>query len=244
MSGSEERRLSTVSGASTTDLDYRAGVEQSGTGSRAGALGTPLSEVIDLGSDPEEVEEESAGGRKGDSDLNVNQSNLQSNGSSSSTGGRDAVKDVAILLKTMEFASRKHEHQRRKNTDSTPYINHPLGVAHILSSYGVTHLPTLQAAILHDTVEDTDTSLEEISEEFGEEVARIVKECTDPAYTSSKDRKALQVKTASGKSKEARQVKLGDKLHNLRSIREDPPVGWTPKRCQEYFSESTYILGS
>ncbi|KAH8087947.1 hypothetical protein HD553DRAFT_269266 [Filobasidium floriforme] len=145
------------------------------------------------------------------------------------------VLDVATLLKTMDFAATKHENQRRKNKHATPYINHPLGVANILSTYGVTHLATLQAAVLHDTVEDTDTDIEEIAREFGDEVARIVEECTDPPDMCARARKDLQVATAAKKSKEAQQVKLGDKLHNLRSILEDPPVGWTAKRCQDYF---------
>ena len=133
----------------------------------------------------------------------------------------------------------------------------------------MTHLPTLQAAILHDTVEDTDTDLDELVSEFGEEVARIVsvrlgvlpgfavgcislpdclfpllvqQECSDPPGLSSRESKALQVRTAPFKSREPQQVKLGDKLHNLRSIMEDPPVGWTPKRCQEYFRERCFPL--
>ena len=60
-------------------------------------------------------------------------------------------------------------------------------------------------------------------------------ECTDPPDLSARARKDLQVATAPKKSKEAQQVKLADKLHNLRSILEDPPVGWTAKRCQDYF---------
>ncbi|KAJ9100570.1 hypothetical protein QFC21_003614 [Naganishia friedmannii] len=122
---------------------------------------------------------------------------------------------AAIILKTASFAAE--------------------AVANILSTYGVTYLPTLMAAILHDTVEDTDTALEEIAREFGEEVANIVEECTDPPDTSYQMRKQLQIETARYKSREAQQVKLADKMHNLKSIREDPPVGWTARRCQEYF---------
>jgi len=62
-------------------------------------------------------------------------------------------------------------------------------------------------------------------------------ECTDPPNMGARARKDLQVTTAAKKSKEAQQVKLADKLHNLRSILHDPPVGWTPQRCQDYFRE-------
>lgn len=209
-----ERRMSTVSGASTVDLtDDQYGVDDGNPEPEPAAL-TPREPLSTSPSRKQSV----ATVRAAPTGM------LGSN-----------PDDVATLLRTMDFSARKHEHQRRKNTDSTPYINHPLGVAFILSQYGVTHLPTLQAAILHDTVEDTDTTLGEIRDEFGAEVSRIVDECTDPPYTASAERKALQIKTAPHKSKEAHQVKLGDKLHNLRSIREDPPVGWTPKRCQDYF---------
>jgi len=131
---------------------------------------------------------------------------------------------------------RKHRNQRRKDCDETPYINHPIAVANILTAHGVSHLPTLQAALLHDTVEDTETTIEELTDVFGSEVAGIVLECTDPPTLSSLARKALQTETASNKSPEAQRVKLADKLHNLNSIRDSPPVGWTAERCQKYFA--------
>ena len=65
--------------------------------------------------------------------------------------------NLATFIKSIEFASRKHTSQRRKNGD-IPYINHPIEVANILSQAGVTDFTILSAAILHDTVEDTDTS--------------------------------------------------------------------------------------
>lgn len=216
-----ERRMSTVSGASTIDLNDDGDQDEDvlDNDDEHGVEGATVET-------PREPLSESPSRKQSVATVRAAPTGMLSSSSPS---------DVATLLRTMDFSARKHEHQRRKNTDSTPYINHPLGVACILSQYGVTHLPTLQAAILHDTVEDTDTTLAEIREEFGAEVARIVDECTDPPYTASAERKALQIKTAPHKSKEAHQVKLGDKLHNLRSIREDPPVGWTPKRCQDYF---------
>lgn len=69
--------------------------------------------------------------------------------------------DLALFMSALQFASRKHVAQRRKNGD-IPYINHPIEVANILTQAGVEDYDVLCAAILHDTVEDTDTSPEEL----------------------------------------------------------------------------------
>lgn len=108
-------------------------------------------------------------------------------------------------------------------------------MANYLSSTGITDIQVLQAAILHDTVEDTCTTLEEIADQFGNDVARIVEECTDNTALDGLQRKVEQLQTAPSKSKQAQQVKLADKLHNLESIRRSPPVGWGIKRVQAYF---------
>jgi guanosine-3',5'-bis(diphosphate) 3'-pyrophosphohydrolase len=100
----------------------------------------------------------------------------------------------ADLLKAANFAAKKHRNQRRKDSARTPYINHPIGVANILTEEGdVDDIATLQAALLHDTVEDTDTTLEEIEQIFGEEVRKIVDEVTDDKRLPYEERKRLQV---------------------------------------------------
>lgn len=65
---------------------------------------------------------------------------------------------MEIFTKSLVFASVKHQKQRRKNDADIPYINHPIEVAHILAQSGVNDYEVLSAAILHDTVEDTNTS--------------------------------------------------------------------------------------
>ncbi|WVF68949.1 hypothetical protein IAT40_003723 [Kwoniella sp. CBS 6097] len=151
-------------------------------------------------------------------------------------GGRWGMEgDLGRFLKTVDFAARKHSCQRRKDVDQTPYINHPIAVANILSSTGITDVKVLQAAVLHDTVEDTHTTIEEIAHLFGSDVARIVEECTDNTTLSGQQRKIEQLRSAPFKSREAQQVKLADKIHNLESIRRCPPVGWGIKRIQAYF---------
>uniref|UniRef100_A0A182MVS3 HD domain-containing protein n=1 Tax=Anopheles culicifacies TaxID=139723 RepID=A0A182MVS3_9DIPT len=103
---------------------------------------------------------------------------------------------LKVYTKCVNFAAVKHRNQRRLDTDETPYINHPIGVAYILTDAGITDLEVLQAAILHDTVEDTDTSFEEIESLFGTNVCSIVREVTDDKSLPKQERKRLQIERA------------------------------------------------
>ncbi|XP_041849249.1 guanosine-3',5'-bis(diphosphate) 3'-pyrophosphohydrolase MESH1 [Melanotaenia boesemani] len=144
--------------------------------------------------------------------------------------------DAALLLETVNFAADKHRNQRRKDSEGTPYINHPIGVARILSHEGgITDIEVLQAALLHDTVEDTDTTPAELEAKFGPVVSRIVQEVTDDKSLSKQERKRQQVEHAPHRSHQAKLVKLADKLYNLRDLNRCTPVGWTAERVQEYF---------
>ncbi|KAF8370721.1 hypothetical protein PRIPAC_77150 [Pristionchus pacificus] len=150
---------------------------------------------------------------------------------------------INLIVKATDFAARKHHAQRRKNMEQTPYINHPIGVAQILSSEGgITDPIVLAAAYLHDTVEDTDTAMEDIEKEFGTEVRNVVAEVTDDKTLTKAERKAMQVKKAPGKSKEAKLVKLADKLYNLRDLERATPVGWDDERKREYFLWSREVV--
>ncbi|XP_058461401.1 guanosine-3',5'-bis(diphosphate) 3'-pyrophosphohydrolase MESH1 [Malaya genurostris] len=143
---------------------------------------------------------------------------------------------LLTYTKCINFAAVKHRNQRRLDSDKTPYINHPIGVAHILTSEGgVTDFEVLQAAILHDTVEDTDTSFEEIEQNFGFTVRRLVQEVTDDKSLPKLERKRLQIEHAAGTSPRARLIKLADKIYNLRDLQRCQPEGWTVERCREYF---------
>ncbi|CAD5115734.1 DgyrCDS4680 [Dimorphilus gyrociliatus] len=151
--------------------------------------------------------------------------------------------DLSLLVETVNFAAIKHKAQRRKDPEKTPYINHPIGVARILTEEGkVNDLSVLQAAILHDTVEDTDTTIEEIKEKFGDKVAGIVAEVTDDKHLPKSERKRLQIENAPKKSKEAKLVKLADKLYNLRDLNRATPSGWNPKRVSEYFKWASLVV--
>lgn len=144
------------------------------------------------------------------------------------------MNELAVLLRTINFAAEKHVNQRRKNATKAPYIGHPIGVATLLAEKGVTDLITLQAAIGHDLVEDTPTTFAELEQLFGATVAGVVREVTDDKSLPKDVRKREQVKHAAQASTRARLVKLADKIHNLRDIQACPPP-WPAERIQGYF---------
>src|SRR3954464_1704222 len=93
------------------------------------------------------------------------------------------------LLRALSFAAHKHRDQRRKGNHQAPYINHPIDVATLIATVGgITDVAVLQAGILHDTIEDTDATPEEISREFGKDVATLVLEMTDDMSMPSPER--------------------------------------------------------
>ncbi len=150
---------------------------------------------------------------------------------------------LPLIFEALEFASHKHRDQRRKDADASPYINHPLALAHILSREGkISDSIVLCAALLHDTVEDTETTLDELEREFGAEVAAIVAEVTNDASLSKAEQKRLQVANAASKSRGAKLVKLADKISNLRDIAATPPAGWSAQRRGEYYRWSRDVV--
>eukprot|EP00012_Vannella_robusta_P013855 CAMPEP_0206211306 /NCGR_PEP_ID=MMETSP0166-20121206/18056_1 /ASSEMBLY_ACC=CAM_ASM_000260 /TAXON_ID=95228 /ORGANISM="Vannella robusta, Strain DIVA3 518/3/11/1/6" /LENGTH=204 /DNA_ID=CAMNT_0053633129 /DNA_START=1047 /DNA_END=1661 /DNA_ORIENTATION=- len=148
----------------------------------------------------------------------------------------------AAVLRAANFAALKHVNQRRKVGD-IPYINHPIGVANYLTEVGKVEDPiAIQAALLHDTVEDTDTTFEELLEIFGEEVTNVVREVTDNKDLTKTERKKAQVEHAKVCSTAAKLVKLCDKLYNLKDILSNPPTFWSAERCQGYFVWSYNVI--
>ncbi|XP_075215781.1 metazoan SpoT homolog-1 [Lycorma delicatula] len=157
-------------------------------------------------------------------------------GKSANFGAKNQAADTLLILRCANFAAVKHKDQRRKNADKTPYINHPIGVANILSEEGgITDPDVICAALLHDTVEDTNTTFEELKTHFGSRITNIVAECTDDKSLPSDERKQLQIVNASGSSHEAKLVKLADKLYNLRDLTNEPPVGWSEEKRANYY---------
>lgn len=136
------------------------------------------------------------------------------------------------LLRAVAFAARKHRHQRRKDGAASPYINHPIEVARVLADVGaVTDLELLMAAVLHDTIEDTETTPEELEREFGPAVRALVEEVTDDKSLPKATRKRLQVEHAPALPERARQLKVADKICNVRDVTHDPPTDWSLDRA-------------
>lgn len=156
---------------------------------------------------------------------------------------REKNLDSNLILRSTMFAARQHQNQRRKDIASSPYINHTIAVAHTLSSIGeVVDVHTLCAALLHDTIEDTDTTAAELEQLFGHKISAIVCEVSDDKTLTKTERKQLQVEHAGHCSREAKLVKLADKICNLRDILASPPSDWTTDRKVEYFDWAAQVV--
>lgn len=151
--------------------------------------------------------------------------------------------DISVLISVTAFAAEKHRNQRRKDVDASPYINHPIALANVLATEaGIIDIPTVAAALLHDTVEDTDTTAEELRRLFGNEITAIVLEVTDDKSLPKAERKRLQIEHAPHLTPRAKLVKLADKICNLRDIRRTPPAGWSLDRRQEYLDWACRVV--
>lgn len=141
--------------------------------------------------------------------------------------------DTTLILRAAVFAARAHAGQTRKGAAQEPYVNHVLEVAELLAAHGA---PTVAivAGLLHDVVEDTEVTPAELEASFGPEVAAVVAEATDDKTLPKETRKALQVSKAPHKSDAAKQLKLADKISNLRAMVDSPPRNWDHGRRTEY----------
>ena len=153
------------------------------------------------------------------------------------------MSDLDLVIRAAAFAAHKHRDQRRKDADATPYINHPLALARILTvEGGVTDAATIAAALLHDTIEDTETTSEEIEREFGSEIRVAVDEVTDDKTLPKAERKLAQVEHSAHIGRRAQIVKLADKIANLRDVATSPPDRWDLARRQEYFDWARSVI--
>lgn len=146
------------------------------------------------------------------------------------------IKDIHKILEAVSFSAEKHQFETRKDGDRTLYIIHPIGVAEHLITVGKVYDPNIIiGALLHDTVEDTETTFEEIQSKFGIKVANLVREVTDDKSLPKEQRKELQIINASHKSAGATQIKLSDKWYNLNDLITNPPSDWPKTRVDQYF---------
>lgn len=151
--------------------------------------------------------------------------------------------DTGQLIRALAFAAHKHRDQRRKDAQASPYINHPIALADVLANEaGIDDIAVLCAAILHDTVEDTETTPEELAAHFGERIRDIVLEVTDDKALAKAERKQAQIDHAPHISPEAQLVKLADKICNLRDMIDAPPADWPLARRQQYFDWAKQVI--
>jgi (p)ppGpp synthase/HD superfamily hydrolase len=156
--------------------------------------------------------------------------------------GHDSA-ELAGLLRALEFSAAKHRDQRRKDRESSPYINHPIEVASLLANLGgVSDITTLVAAILHDTIEDTETNGEELEAHFGREVRLLVEEMSDNKRLLKAERKRLQIEHAPSLSERAKRIKLADKICNVRDVAHHPPASWPIERRREYLDWTERVV--
>jgi guanosine-3',5'-bis(diphosphate) 3'-pyrophosphohydrolase len=147
------------------------------------------------------------------------------------------------LLHAVNFAADKHRDQRRKGVESSPYINHPIQVAELISRVGdIDDLAVLMAAVLHDTVEDTETTFEEIENAFGSEVRDLVAEVTDDKSLPKAERKERQVEHTARISDRAKLIKLADKTCNVRDVANSPPEDWNMRRRTDYLKWASQVV--
>jgi guanosine-3',5'-bis(diphosphate) 3'-pyrophosphohydrolase len=148
-----------------------------------------------------------------------------------------------LILRAVDFAARKHRDQKRKDKDASPYINHPIAVALLLAEVGgVTDSEILAAAILHDTLEDTDTSPKELEATFGSRIRKLVEEVTDDKSLKKEVRKQRQIDHAAHLSPGAVLIKLGDKTANVLDVTHSPPAAWNAQRRREYLEWANAVV--
>jgi len=151
--------------------------------------------------------------------------------------------DLALVLHALEFAAGKHRDQRRKDRPGSPYINHLITVLSVLVRVGaVSDSIVLAAAALHDTLEDTATTGEELERAFGAEIRQIVEEVTDDKQLPKAMRKWLQTERAPARSVRAKLIILADKISNARDITRHPPSSWSAERRCEYLEWTEQVV--
>ena len=151
--------------------------------------------------------------------------------------------EITKIFRALSFAADKHRRQRRKDSEQTLYINHPIKVVETLWSQGGVHeLDVILACILHDTVEDTDASLAEIERVFGRAVSTLVAEVTDDKSLPKPERKRLQVERAPQLSHGAKLIRLADKAWNVYDVAYAPPAHWPFERRVEYLTWTERVV--
>ena len=150
---------------------------------------------------------------------------------------------AARILKAAQFAAEKHKNQCRKDAEASPYINHPLALASVLATEGgIYDRDVICAALLHDIIEDTDTTADELRSKFGDKVTNIVLELTDDKNLKISAREEERVRRTPHISPQAKLVKLADKICNMRDILASPLTDWSIERKRAYFESAARMV--
>lgn len=158
------------------------------------------------------------------------------------THGDETPGGVLRLLEAVHFAADQHRDHRRKGKIGAPYINHPIQVAQQLAQAGFhDDVDLLVAALLHDVIEDTETTPEDLASHFGAEVTSIVMEVTDDKELAEQERKLVVISTMAAKSRQAQLLKLSDLIANTRDVIDHPP-NWNRERKHRYFDWAENVV--
>ena len=145
------------------------------------------------------------------------------------------MNDTVLITHALRFAAERHSSQRRKGQAKEPYVNHLAEVSELVADATEgKDVNLIAAALLHDTIEDTETSSDELVATFNNDIAQLVADVTDDKSLPKQDRKNLQVVNAPGQNMRAKLLKLADKTSNLRSLANSPPENWNTERKQTY----------
>ena len=151
--------------------------------------------------------------------------------------------DTPRLTRALMYAAEAHANQRRKGAAQEPYLNHLVEVLDLVTrATGGDDTDLLVAALLHDIIEDTPITVEELQAAFGERVTKIVVENSDDMSLPKDERRRQRIAAMAHKSIDARIVKTADVISNLRAIGESPPAGWTAERKLSYLDGCRHLI--
>ncbi len=165
----------------------------------------------------------------------------------SSVAVNDMVQDpegltpLDTVLDALVFAADWHNGQRRKDALGSPVINHPIKVAQLLGSCGISDATVLSAAVLHDVVNDTDATFEMLEARFGTEITTLVRELTQAKGLKRDQRRQELLDSSLKLSRSAALIRLADKICKLEDVIRSAPVGWSRQRRRDY---STWVRES
>ncbi len=139
------------------------------------------------------------------------------------------------LLEALDFAAERHSAQRRKGPDAAPYVNHLIEVAMLVANVGqVEDVEVLIAAVLHDVLEDTPTTADEVTARFGARVCRLVEALSDDKQLPRPRRRAITLEELPNAETDVKVIKLADLSSNIKLM----PPAWSDERKLEYLEWS------